>query len=77
MALMAVSLNAQQTQAVFRIDTNRLGSEAEVWEMNHTDLKATNDFGVERVRPAARKVALATANTSFVYTFPRHSLTIL
>jgi alpha-L-arabinofuranosidase len=45
--------------------------------MNHPDLKAVNDFGAERVRPATRKVALTLANNGFTYTFPRHSLTIL
>jgi len=55
----------------------RLGAEAEVWEMNHPDLKAVNDFGAGRVRPATRKAALTLANNGFTYTFPRHSLTIL
>ncbi|MCC7175818.1 MAG: alpha-N-arabinofuranosidase [Bryobacterales bacterium] len=55
----------------------QIGAEAAVWELNNPDLKATNDFGVERVRPATRTSALAAAGNGFTYTFPRHSLTIL
>ncbi len=47
---------------------------AEVWEMNHGDLKATHTFGEDRkVRPSTRSVTLAGGS----YTFPKHSLTIL
>jgi alpha-L-arabinofuranosidase len=45
--------------------------------MNHPDLKATNDFGSEKVRPTTRTVTLALANNGFTYAFPKHSLTIL
>ncbi len=46
-------------------------------ELNNPDLKAMNDFGIEKVRPATRSAALKVANNSFTYTFPKHSLTIL
>ena len=56
----------------------QLGAQAAVWEMNHTDLKATNDFADDKkVRPAIRNVSLTVSNNGFTYTFPRHSLTIL
>jgi alpha-N-arabinofuranosidase len=54
-----------------------IAGEAAVWEMNNPDLKAVNDFGSEKVRPATRTAALALANNGFTYTFPKHSLTIL
>ena len=51
---------------------------AEVWELNHPDLKATHTFGDDRkVRPATRKVTLPLSGGAFTYTFPKHSLTIL
>jgi len=55
----------------------QIGAEAAVWEMNNPDLKAMNDFGLEKVRPATRTSTLALANGGFTYTFPKHSLTIL
>jgi alpha-L-arabinofuranosidase len=45
--------------------------------MNNTDLKAVNDFGSEKVRPATRTAALTLSNNGFTYAFPKHSLTIL
>jgi alpha-L-arabinofuranosidase len=51
---------------------------AEVWEMNHPDLKATHTFGSDtKVRPATRTVTLKMEGAQPVYTFPKHSLTIL
>jgi alpha-N-arabinofuranosidase len=51
---------------------------AEVWEMNHPDLKATHTFGADtKVRPATRTVTLKSEGGHPVYTFPKHSLTIL
>jgi alpha-N-arabinofuranosidase len=51
---------------------------AEVWEMNHPDLKATHTFGSDtKVRPVTRTVTLKLEGGQPVYTFPRHSLTIL
>jgi alpha-L-arabinofuranosidase len=55
----------------------QVGAEAGVWELNNPDLKAMNDFGTEKVRPATRSAALKIANNGFTYTFPKHSLTIL
>lgn len=53
-------------------------SELDVWEMNHTDLKATHTFGDDKkVRPVMRSVFASVKNNAFVYTFPAHSLTIL
>ncbi|HBY63617.1 MAG TPA: alpha-N-arabinofuranosidase [Solibacterales bacterium] len=63
-----------------RIDnaTGRLAAAAEVWEMNHPDLKATHTFGNDKiVRPATKKVNLALESNGFSYTFPKQSLTIL
>jgi alpha-N-arabinofuranosidase len=54
-----------------------IAGQAAVWEMNHPDLKAANDFGSEKVRPATRTATLALANNGFTYMFPKHSLTIL
>jgi alpha-L-arabinofuranosidase len=56
--------------------TGTLGTTAEVWEMNHPDLKATHTFGDDKkVRPVM-KTAAVSGNT-LAYTFPKHSLTIL
>jgi alpha-N-arabinofuranosidase len=53
-------------------------STMETWELNHADLKATHIFGDDRkVRPVTRTVAVKSGPKGFVYTFPRHSLTIL
>ncbi len=52
--------------------------EAGVWEMNHSDLKATHTFGDDKkVRPVTRNISVAVQNDAFNYTFPAHSLTIL
>ncbi len=56
----------------------RVAPEVGVWELNHTDLKATHTFGDDKtVRPVTRTVAAKVDNGGFVYTFPAHSLTIL
>jgi alpha-N-arabinofuranosidase len=56
----------------------QLGSQAEVWELNHQDLKATHTFGDDKkVRPTTRTVPVTVTNGGFTYTFPAHSLTIL
>ena len=50
----------------------------EVWELNHPDLKAVHGFGDDaKVRPATRHVPAAASGNGFVYTFPKHSLTVL
>ena len=49
-----------------------------IWEMNNTDLKATNTFGADqRVRPAIRPLTAKVEKNGFTYTFPAHSLTVL
>jgi alpha-N-arabinofuranosidase len=49
-----------------------------VWEMNHSDLKATHTFGDdEKVRPTIREVSVDVVDGAFSYTFPAHSLTVL
>jgi alpha-L-arabinofuranosidase len=63
-----------------RIDNQegRLAGRANVWELNHHDLKATHTFGDDRkVRPVTRSIDLALEGNGFTYTFPAHSLTIL
>lgn len=55
-----------------------LGESAQVWELNHADLKATHTFGADtRVRPVTRNISLRISRGKFDYTFPAHSLTIL
>jgi alpha-N-arabinofuranosidase len=50
----------------------------DVWEMNHSDLKTVHTFGDDRkVRPVVRKTPASAAGKGIVYTFPKHSLTIL
>ena len=72
-------LNRSEKQDIAaRIDnvTGTLNATADVWEMNHPDLKATHTFGADKkVRPVTRTAAV-TGNT-LQYTFPKHSLTIL
>ncbi len=63
-----------------RIDNQEgsLQSDVDVWEMNHSDLKATHTFGDDKkVRPVTRTVTATIQNNGFTYTFPAHSLTIL
>ena len=51
---------------------------ANVWELNHPDLKATHTFGNDKVvRPVTRTFQPAEQDKAFGYTFPKHSLTIL
>jgi alpha-N-arabinofuranosidase len=74
-------LNRSKDRAIAtRIENQegRLATDAAVWELNHPDLKATHTFGDDRkVRPATRNLSLALDGSSFTYTFPAHSLTIL
>ncbi|NWG13984.1 MAG: alpha-N-arabinofuranosidase [Acidobacteria bacterium] len=51
---------------------------AQVWQLNHPDLKATHTFGNDtKVRPTVRSQTLPAAGRALNYTFPAHSLTIL
>ena len=71
---------SEKNDIAARIDnaTGQMNGAAEVWEMNHADLKATHTFGDDKkVRPTVRKMNLAVAGNSTNYTFPKHSLTIL
>jgi alpha-L-arabinofuranosidase len=63
-----------------RIDNveGQVSPEVGVWELNHSDLKATNSFDNDRrVRPSARTIRVDVNRNGFTYTFPKHSLTIL
>ncbi len=56
----------------------QLTGEASIWELNHSDLKATHTFGADqKIRPVTRTLSVPVENNSFSYTFPAHSLTIL
>lgn len=48
----------------------------EVYEVNGPDIKAENDFGIERVK-TVRKPDVSANGTRFTYTFPPHSFTQL
>jgi alpha-N-arabinofuranosidase len=60
------------------VETGLDGS-VEVWEMNHSDFKATHTFGDDKkLRPVTRVLKVQSADpNSLDYTFPAHSLTIL
>lgn len=58
--------------------TGKLDSAADIWEMNHPDIKAVHTFGDDRkVRPVVKRANLALSQNAFEYRFPKHSLTIL
>jgi len=58
--------------------TGTFGNSAEVWQMNHPDLKATHTFGNDDVvRPTTSSASLDVSGNGFNYTFPAHSLTII
>jgi alpha-N-arabinofuranosidase len=53
-------------------------SSASVWELNHSDLKATHTFGSDKVvRPTTKAFNPSSGDKGFSYTFPKHPLTIL
>jgi alpha-N-arabinofuranosidase len=71
---------SSKTDIVTRIDAAAGAPSAavDVWELNHTDLKATHTFGKDQVvRPVTRKASVKASGGGFDYTFPKHSLTIL
>ncbi len=71
---------SSKTDIVTRIDAAAGAPSAavDVWELNHTDLKATHTFGKDQVvRPMTRKASVKASGGGFDYTFPKHSLTIL
>ena len=56
----------------------QLETAGSIWEMNHSDLKATHTFGADqKVRPITRNLSAKIENNGFTYNFPAHSLTIL
>lgn len=58
--------------------SGQLDAKADVWEMNHPDIKAVHTFGDDRkVRPAMRSANLSLSGNAATYTFPKQSLTIL
>lgn len=68
----------QDIAARLEIVSGKLQGQAQVWEMNHSDLKAVHTFGDDRkVRPVVKSQNLALSQGAPVYTFPKHSLTIL
>ncbi|MDX1978890.1 MAG: alpha-L-arabinofuranosidase C-terminal domain-containing protein [Bryobacteraceae bacterium] len=68
----------QDIAARLEIVSGKLQGEAGIWEMNHSDLKAVHTFGDDRkVRPVVKSQNLALSQGVPVYTFPKHSLTIL
>jgi alpha-N-arabinofuranosidase len=55
-----------------------LAKDVAVWQMNHSDLKATHTFGADKkVVPAINTLSAQLERNGFSYTFPAHSLTIL
>jgi hypothetical protein len=64
--------------AVIENAEGRLTGQPRVWEMNHTDLKATHAFGADqKVRPSNRTLTEGARDNRLNYVFPRHSLTIM
>jgi alpha-N-arabinofuranosidase len=59
--------------AAIENQSGRFAPEAAVWQMSGSDVKATNTFGDQKVRPSTSSTTLAAGQ----YTFPAHSLTIL
>lgn len=68
----------QDIEASFVNQSGTVGASAEVWQMNHDNLKATHTFGDDRkLRPVTKTANLSVTHGEFSYTFPKHSLTIL
>jgi alpha-N-arabinofuranosidase len=59
--------------AAIEHQSGRFAADAAVWQMAGGDLKATNSFGDQKVKPSTSTASLAAGQ----YTFPAHSLTIL
>ena len=80
-ALYVNVLNRSEKQDIAtRIDNveGTLAAAVGVWEMNHSDLKATHTFGADqKVLPKTSTVTAKIEKNGFTYTFPKHSLTIL
>ena len=54
----------------------RFGGSFEVYEVNGPDIKTVNDFGTEPVKTVKKPDAKA-SGTSFTYSFPPHSFTLM
>jgi alpha-N-arabinofuranosidase len=68
----------QDLAAQISSTSGSIGGSVDVWELNHSDLKATHTFGNDKVvRPSTRAIQAAVRDNGFRYTFPKHSLTIL
>jgi alpha-L-arabinofuranosidase len=68
----------QDLAAQISSTSGAVGGSVDVWELNHSDLKATHTFGNDRVvRPATRTIQATVRDNGFSYTFRKHSLTIL
>lgn len=54
------------------------GASVGVWQMHHPDLKTTHTYGDDtKVRPSSTTATVAVSGSTFSFTFPAHSLTIL
>lgn len=66
--------SSQDVTAAIDLAGERPKAQAQIWSMSHPDLRATNDFGNEKVVPSRRSLNV---DPVFKHTFPRASLTIL
>jgi alpha-N-arabinofuranosidase len=58
--------------------TGELSPAAQIWQLNHPDLKATHTFGNDtKVRPTTGSQTLSSMGRALSFSFPAHSLTIL
>ncbi len=74
-------LNRSKSQDIAtRIESQEgvLSKTAELWQMNHADLKATHTFGDDKkVVPVRKPLTAQFERNALTYTFPAHSLSIL
>ena len=74
-------LNRSKSQDIATRIENQEGAlvpSVDVWQMNHSDLKATHTFGDDKkVAPQMWLLTPQIEKNGLVYTFPAHSLTIL
>jgi alpha-N-arabinofuranosidase len=74
-------LNRSKSQDIAtRIESQEgaLSKTAELWQMNHADLKATHTFGDDKkVAPVRKPLTAQFERNALTYTFPAHSLSIL
>jgi alpha-N-arabinofuranosidase len=66
------------TSRIENVAGNADGSDVQVWELSHDNLKTTHSFGDDRkVHPVTRVIADIISGNAFNYKFPKHSLTII